>query len=280
MRRGKSILGADLFGEGGHVWEFSEAFGAGYADHGEIAGKDIRLLVGGHAKAAGDMASEEGCGDFMAAGVADMGEIDAGERLQQAAHEQALRGEGSVGGIIVLSGGCLGCGHKLVDGLDAGVGVYGEAQPHIGDLHHSAEVGQRIAGLLDLRRGREGGYCREAEGIAVGTGLGHVEHGGGPRAAGLADDVQRDLVLVLKVLGQDAGCDIHGSAGAERDNDGNGPIGIRGGSGARQAGQQQGADEEGAKQGLKLLHGLFLARVKVTGKPSRRVRMPVRPEWP
>ena len=78
MRRGKSILGADLFGEGGHVWEFSEAFGAGYADHGEIAGKDIRLLVGGHAKAAGDMASEEGCGDFMAAGVADMGEIDAG----------------------------------------------------------------------------------------------------------------------------------------------------------------------------------------------------------
>ena len=27
----------------------------------------------------------------------------------------------------------------------------------------------------------------------------------------------------------------------------------------------QGADEEGAKQGLKLLHGLFLARVKVTG---------------
>ena len=216
----------------------------------------------------------------MAAGVADMGEIDAGERLQQAAHEQALRGEGSVGGIIVLSGVCLGCGHKLVDGLDAGVGVYGEAQPHIGDLHHSAEVGQRIAGLLDLRRGREGGYCREAEGIAVGTGLGHVEHGGGPRAAGLADDVQRDLVLVLKVLGQDAGCDIHGSAGAERDNDGNGPIGIRGGSGARQAGQQQGADEEGAKQGLKLLHGLFLARVKVTGKPSRRVRMPVRPEWP
>ena len=65
-------------------------------------------------------------------------------------------------------------------------------------------------------------------------------------------------MLVLKVLGQDAGCDIHGSAGAERDNDGNGPIGIRGGSGARQAGQQQGADEEGAKQGLKLLHGLFL----------------------
>ena len=55
----------------------------------------------------------------MAAGVADMGEIDAGERLQQAAHEQALRGEGSVGGIIVLSGVCLGCGHKLVDGLDA-----------------------------------------------------------------------------------------------------------------------------------------------------------------
>lgn len=106
-----------------------------------------------------------------------------------------------MGGIIVLPGSPW-LRPYVADGLDAGTGIW-RAQPHIGDLHHSAEVGQRIARCDVIWRGRERVW-RDRRYAAVGTGLITSKAWRGPRAAGLAGDVQRDLVLVLKVLGQ--GC--------------------------------------------------------------------------
>ena len=152
-RAQRQFLIAELFGKGGNVGEFRQALGAGDADHSEIAGEHIGLLVDGHAEAAGDMASQQGGGDVVAACIGHMRQGHVRELLQQQGHEQALGGKRAVACIIVFAGIGLGRFNEPLEILDRRIGVDGQTQPHDGDLRYRAEILDVVARGLDLGRG-------------------------------------------------------------------------------------------------------------------------------
>ena len=212
------LVARDGFGDGRQAGQHGRRLHGAKRDGFELAASDLaehgRRVLELHLNAARNEVDQRRPG----AAIGDMGEIDAGQRLEQLRRKEVEGADarGAVADRARLFPRALdqiadrGDGKILVDDQHGGTGR---------DLHDRREVAQHVIGdvLLDVRVDGDRRRCAEQRG-AIGRRFRGLA--GADRAAGAADVLNDDrgLQLLLKRLAEDAGDRVGAAAGRERND--------------------------------------------------------------